>query len=251
MRDSGFPADLLFRLFSVLLTAAIIAVLLVTLSRMPPFASPDNPTVNEVYSRYIEKGVSETGAVNTVAAVVLDYRAFDTLGESVMLFAAVVAVIMLIRTGSTGGSTPSENSGKTKQPLVLRLIVKLTTPFILIYGIYILLNGHLSPGGGFSGGAILGAGMALFAFAFGSASVRRFLSFKTFSVCTCAALLFYALVKGWAFFMGASGLSTGIPAGIPGNIFSGGLILPLNICVGIIVAFTVYALYALFSEGEV
>jgi multicomponent Na+:H+ antiporter subunit B len=60
-------------------------------------------------------------------------------------------------------------------------------------------------------------------------------------ILTGAALLFYALVKGYAFVMGASGLSTGISLGTPGNLFSGGLILPLNISVGIVV----------FSEGEV
>ena len=245
-------AHFLFRLFSVFLTAVIIAVLLLTLAEMPEFGNPRNPTVNEVYSRYIERGVSETGAINAVAAMILDYRAFDTLGESVVLFTAVIAVIMLLRALSGSSETkPAENKEKIKQPLILKVIVSMVTPFVLIYGIYIILNGHLSPGGGFSGGAILGAGIALFAFAFGVEKVRRFFSFKTYSVCTCVALLFYALVKGWAFFMGASGLHTGIPLGTPGNILSSGLILPLNICIGIIVSCTVYGIYALFSEGEV
>lgn len=50
---------------------------------------------------------------------------------------------------------------------------------------------------------------------------------------------------------GAAHIPTGIPIGTPGNILSGGLILPLNIGVGILVACTVYALYSLFNEGEV
>lgn len=90
-----------FRLFyaiaSCLLAVGISVALLVTVAYLPKFGSPENPTVNEVYVRYVEKGTEETGAVNTVAGMILDYRAFDTLGESFVLFTAMIAVIMLIR----------------------------------------------------------------------------------------------------------------------------------------------------------
>lgn len=138
-----------------------------------------------------------------------------------------------------------------RQPLILRFSVKLVVPFIMLFGIYIILNGHLSPGGGFSGGAILGAGLSLYSAVFGAEKVRKFFTFKTFTMCSGISLGFYALSKGYSFFMGASGKETGIPLGTPGRILSAGLILPLNICVGIVVACTVYGLYALFSEGEV
>lgn len=138
-----------------------------------------------------------------------------------------------------------------EQPIILRVIVQFIVPFIFVFGLYVIFNGHLSPGGGFSGGAILGAGLSLYAASFGIEHVRKFFSFKTFSRCISIALLFYALVKGYAFMMSAAGLDTGIPLGTPGNLFSAGLILPLNICVGIIVGCTIYGLYALFSEGEV
>jgi len=134
---------------------------------------------------------------------------------------------------------------------ILKVIVRIIFPFILIYGMYILFNGHLSPGGGFSGGTILGAGLALYSVAFGADEVRKFFTFKTFTLCNSIALSFYAIVKGYAFMMGAAGKPTGIPLGTPGNIFSGGLILPLNICVGVVVACTIYGLFSLFSEGEV
>jgi multicomponent Na+:H+ antiporter subunit B len=53
---------------------------------------------------------------------------------------------------------------------------------------------------------------------------------------------------GIMFFMGANGLRTFIPLGTPGNILSGGLILPLNICVALVVASMMYMLYSLFSH---
>jgi multicomponent Na+:H+ antiporter subunit B len=63
-------------------------------------------------------------------------------------------------------------------------------------------------------------------------------------------MLFYAIAKGYSFFAGANGIPTGIPKGVPGTLLSGGLIMPLNIAVGLIVACTVYVLYILFSTGE-
>jgi multicomponent Na+:H+ antiporter subunit B len=235
-----------------LLTGIIIVTLLVTVANAPPFGDPDNPTNNEVYTRYVEKGTEETGATNTVAGMILDYRAFDTLGESIVLFTAVIFVIMLIRTAvDSDRARPARAASGETQPLILKVIVMLAGPFVMVYGAYIVFNGHLSPGGGFSGGAILGAGLCLYAAAFGAEKVRTMFTFKTYTLLSSTALLFYALSKGYAFYMGASGLPSGIPLGTPGNILSAGLILPLNICVGIVVACTVYGLFALFSEGEV
>jgi len=137
------------------------------------------------------------------------------------------------------------------QPFVLRAVIGPLTPFVMIYGIYILMNGHLSPGGGFSGGTILGTGLVLCSLAYGPAKVRTFFTFKTFALLISASLGFYAIAKGYSFMMGAAGLPTGIPLGTPGNILSAGLILPLSISVGIVVACTIYSFYVLFSDGEV
>ena len=51
--------------------------------------------------------------------------------------------------------------------------------------------------------------------------------------------------------MGASGLYTGIPKGVPGKILSGGTILPLNIAIGIVVGCTIYGIYSLFTRGDI
>lgn len=152
----------------------------------------------------------------------------------------------------------ADQKSTEKQPLILRFIVSLVAPFILIYGIFIIFNGHLSPGGGFSGGAILGAGLSLTAASLGIKRVRSIFTFSTFSKLSCVSLLFYAIVKGYSFFTGAAEVYTDAAggsalgfSGAPGTIFSAGLILPLNICVGIVVGCTIYGLFALFLEGEV
>ena len=249
-RDLVFRVDWTRRVFECVFALAVIAVLVLTAYELPTFGSALNPAVNTVYERYVGQGIKDTGAVNLVAAMILDYRAFDTLGEAFVLFTALVSVIMLIRATGEEGET-SLSSLKPEHSLILQYVVKVIVPFVLVLGIYVVLNGHISPGGGFAGGAIIGAGISLYALAFGVNEVRKFFSFKTFSLCASVALLFYCLAKGYSFFMGAQGLETGIPLGKPGSLLSGGLILPLNICVGIVVACTIYGLYALFSEGEV
>jgi len=90
-----------FRVFYLALSAVVavnvIGVLLLTVNYLPPFGAADNPAVNEVYQRYVEHGVAETGALNIVSAVLYAYRSFDTLGEAFVLFTAAMGVILLMR----------------------------------------------------------------------------------------------------------------------------------------------------------
>lgn len=234
---------------AVLFCLALITVLLLTVSNLPVFGSADNPASNEVVQRYIEDGLAETGAVNIVAGMILDYRAFDTLGESHVLFIAATCVLILLRadTKTKKKTTPARNISDP----ILKAAATLLTPFVLIFGIYIVLNGHLSPGGGFSGGAIIGAGLILAANAFGFERTGRFFTRKTYSIISVSALLFYSAAKSYSFYTGANHIESIIPKGTPGAIVSSGLILPLNICVGLVVACTMYGFYSLFKKGEI
>ena len=71
---------------------------------------------NEMYERYIEKGMEETGAVNIVAGVILDYRAFDTLGESHVLFIATCCVMILLRLDKEGNKEEAEENDRIYEP---------------------------------------------------------------------------------------------------------------------------------------
>ncbi len=237
---------------AVLFCLALITVLLFTVSNLPTFGSADNPASNEVVQRYIEEGLAETGAVNIVAGMILDYRAFDTLGESHVLFIAATCVMILLRKDRQGKKHTAKKARapQTKPDPILKAAATLLAPFILIFGIYIVLNGHLSPGGGFSGGAIIGAGLILAANAFGFEQTGRFFTRKTYSSISLFALLFYSAAKSYSFYTGANHIESIIPKGTPGAILSSGLILPLNICVGMVVACTMYGFYSLFKKGE-
>ena len=77
--------------FFVLFIIGFTLVLAVT--EMPLFGSTEAPAYNYVARRFIEGTVPETGALNVVAAIITDYRAFDTLGEATVLFTAVAAAL--------------------------------------------------------------------------------------------------------------------------------------------------------------
>lgn len=243
-----------YKIASVLCCLALLLMLLTAVSYLPPVGAADNPSSNEVASKYIEDGLQDTGAVNIVTGMILDYRAFDTFGESNVLFIATCTVLILLRSDEKKNKQQAEMEQQREQhyepkdDCILQKVTFYLFPIIVIYGIYVILNGHLSPGGGFSGGAIIGAGLILYANAFGFAKLNRFFTEKTYKWISFVALSFYCLAKSYSFFTGANHLESGIPLGQPGAILSSGLILPLNICVGMVVACTMYAFYTLFRK---
>lgn len=245
----------LYKLLAGLCCIALVLILSLGVINLPPIGNADNPTNNEVSEKYIEDGLQDTGAVNIVTGMILDYRAFDTFGESNVLFIATCTVLILLRNdkksgkGSAAEEELHDSFYEPKNDAILQGITKILVPIIMIFGIYIILNGHLSPGGGFSGGAVIGAGLILYLNAFGFEKTERFFTEKTYKWVSFCALLFYCLAKSYSFYTGAHHLESGIPLGTPGAIVSSGLILPLNICVGMVVACTMYAFFALFRKG--
>jgi multicomponent Na+:H+ antiporter subunit B len=236
----------------VLFCFALVFVLLVGVSYLPQFGHEENPVNNEVSARYIEQGLQETGAVNIVTGMILDYRAFDTLGESHVLFLATCTVLILLRKDKKKEQETAQNNDRIYEPkndVILQTAARVLVPVIEIFGIYVILCGHLGPGGGFSGGAICGAGLILYLNAFGFAKTERFFTGKTYKCMCFFALACYSLAKTYSFYTGANHIESVIPLGTPGAIFSSGLILLLDICVGLVVTGTMYTFYVMFRKG--
>lgn len=254
-------ARALYNFMCVMVCITMIGLLLYTVTALPAFGDPNHPINNEVSARYIEKGLQETGAVNIVTGMILDYRAFDTLGESSVLFTAAMVVLFLLRKDKNSAkysqlaksmedNPHSDTYYEPKNDIILQKTATILVPIVLLLGVYVVLNGHLSPGGGFSGGAIMGAGLILYVTAFGFAKMRRFFTYKLYQRVVLAALLTYACSKCYSFYTGANHIHSIIPLGTPGAILSSGLILVLNICVGFVVTCTMYCFYAVFRKGE-
>tara|TARA_B100000965_G_C19319316_1_gene637989 strand:- start:434 stop:700 length:267 start_codon:yes stop_codon:yes gene_type:complete len=85
------------KLASITFALIIILMLLMGVSELPSFGSQDKPTNNYVSERYIEKAIEDTGALNIVTGIILDYRAFDTFGEATVLFTGVIAVLIVLK----------------------------------------------------------------------------------------------------------------------------------------------------------
>ncbi len=242
----------LYRVVAVLFCIFLAVLLLTAVSWLPTTGEVDRPVNNEVYERYVEEGLSETGAVNAVTGMILDYRAFDTLGESHVLFAATITVLILLRLDRDEDKVAQKAEDWSYEPNndgILELAAKVLVPFIVIFGLYVILCGHLGPGGGFSGGAIIGAGLILYLNAYGFEKAGKFLTAQVYLVTSFVALACYTLCKCYSFYTGANGIESVIPLGTPGAILSSGLIFVLNICVGVVVAGTMYTFYVMFRKG--
>ena len=236
--NKGF--NMFYLAVAVVSCVLLIGMLLFTISYLPRYGV-ENPESTAVVRRYVESGLQETGAVNIISGIILDYRAFDTLGESHVLFTALMCVTVLLRRDRKNMRTQYEDFYTIRdekyhelyRESIMRLVAAVLLPCLFLYGAYVLLNGQNSPGGGFSGGAVLGSGMMICAAAYGFRSTDRVITKKTANLIAFFALGFYS------------------PKGTPGAILSGGLILPLDIAVGLVVACTMFGFYSLFRRGSI
>ncbi|MEA3496350.1 MAG: hydrogen gas-evolving membrane-bound hydrogenase subunit E [Bacteroidota bacterium] len=110
---------------------------------------------------YANNEPSELGAANLVTAIVVTYRGFDTLGEVVILFltAAIIGFFLKLTKEEIDDNTRMKSLCSASE--ILQTAAKILVPIIFLFGTYIFINGHLTPGGGFQGGAVIASGLVL------------------------------------------------------------------------------------------
>ncbi|MDP2872618.1 MAG: MnhB domain-containing protein [Bacillota bacterium] len=137
--------------------------------------------------------------------------------------------------------------------VILNEVATRVVPMIHVFGIYIIVHGHLSPGGGFAGGTVIGIGMVLFVLVFGIRAARRLIPEDTLIALTTLGPLWYAgtglvgMALGHQFLANAN---AGLPLGNPGALLSGGLIPVITLGVGASVALTVAVLFLVIVEED-
>jgi len=94
------------------------------------------------------------GVANAVTTVVVFFRGFDTLGEIAVLFIASLGIGLMLHSNT-------HCNIKAESNFMLQTASKLLFPIILLFGIYVMVYGHLSPGGGFQGGVIIASAILL------------------------------------------------------------------------------------------
>lgn len=84
------------KLAPLLLVVFTAAVLIAGSAALPPLGDPAAPAATHVSPRYIARGLAETGAANIVTGVLADYRGYDTLGETTVIFTAGIACLLIL-----------------------------------------------------------------------------------------------------------------------------------------------------------
>jgi len=170
-----------------LIAAFVIVValpMLAAVAALPRAGAPDAPVHTHVGARYLAEGPHEAGAENIVTAVLLNYRGLDTFGEVVVIFAALAAALAVLLAAGGPGNAPTHGPGprapasnaRVPPSPVVAFILRLVAPFIAMFGAFVILTGHETPGGGLQGAAILGGLVIVLAMVLGRGEAHRLLS---------------------------------------------------------------------------
>lgn len=246
----------------------------------PDWGDPGAPANTHVSPYYIEHTLEDTTVPNIVTAVLADYRGYDTMFETIVIFTAVAACFLLLRqiktddpenrmyrhipTGTTfrikkGGRYPRESADFERIDLqwvphgvVIKTTCRMIIPFIQIFALYVIAHGHHSPGGGFQGGVILGASVIVYAISHNlRSSLQRFGERIAVLLCTLGVFL-YAATGGLCLLLGANFLDYSALAPVlgvdPVTARSHGILI-VEIGVGMAVMAAMISLYYNLSSG--
>lgn len=220
--------------------------------------TPD-PALNPTALYYAERTAPDLGAANLVTAIVISYRGLDTLGEVTVLFlAAAIVGLVLAGSGSRSGSRPRADPGaepgakdRSGAPVPVGELLTtgshLLTPMILLLGVYVFANGHLTPGGGFQGGAILASATLLLLLA---EPLKR-LSHRLIAGLEALSGLFFVGIGLLGLVLAGGFLDNRIlPLGTLGDLFSAGTIPLISTLIGLKVGAEFSSILASLSETE-
>jgi multicomponent Na+:H+ antiporter subunit B len=219
------------------------AVLVVAVTGLEPFGHYPGP-YGDVLARVVP-GERHTGQL--VAATVLDYRGFDTLGEEMILFAAACGCAALLRV-LRREHEEEEPPARPVPSFAARAMGAALVGPVMVLGAYVIAHGHLTPGGGFSGGVVV-AGALLLAYAAGQGvQLRRVRSIVLLEGAEALGAAGF-LALGLAGLIAAGTLLKNFLAlGTSGMLLSAGTIPVGNVAVGLEVAGAVALVFAEFLE---
>lgn len=219
------------------------AVLVVAVTGLEPFGHYPGP-YGDVLARVVP-GERHTGQL--VAATVFDYRGFDTLGEEMILFAAACGCAALLRVLRREHAEEDASARPVPSFAARAMGAALVGP-VLVLGAYVIAHGHLTPGGGFSGGVVV-AGALLLAYAAGQGvrlrRVRSIVLLEGVEALGAAGFLALALA---GLIAAGSLLKNFLALGTSGMLLSAGTIPVGNVAVGLEVAGAVALVFAEFLE---
>ena len=133
----------------------------------PLMGDPAAPAHQHVAPDYLQQVPEKMGIPNVVTAVLASYRGYDTLGETVVIFSAGVALLLLL------GLKRYPARRKMERNLVLWVVVKPSIALILVFALYVQIHGDFGAGGGFQAGVIFASALILYSLVFGEHLARQ------------------------------------------------------------------------------
>ncbi|NPV88009.1 cation:proton antiporter [Coprothermobacteraceae bacterium] len=193
--------------------------------------------MNDLVAKYyISNGLADHGAANQVTGVVVSYRGFDTLGEVTVLLLASLGVGMLL--------AQRYDTERPRPGFVTEYGARFLAPYLLVFGAYIFIHGHLTPGGGFQGGAVVATTLALlYLVVMGFQRPRALYWIETLSGWVFAGLGIAGLIVSGSF------LSQIMPLGQPYRLLSAGIIVPIYVAIGLKVGIELSDIVKYFYKG--
>ena len=220
------------KFLSALIAIGIILMFFQFLNLLPDYGNVD--ISKRVSNSFINKSVNdnekkiefrktknlEDGSANVVTSIVVNYRSFDTLGEVTVLFTAALGVGIILNATKKRGFGREAN-------FILKTSTGILLPLIFLFGAYIFIHGHLTPGGGFPGGTILAAGILLL-----------YLSNERFDLSDKSKVLeggmgsVYIVLGLLGFAINGVFLMNFLPTGTLGKLFSAGIVPLIYVAIG-------------------
>lgn len=196
-------------------------------------------TLNKTAAYYDTNTPAEIGAANVVTAIVVTYRGLDTLGEVTVLFLTAMIVGYMLRHGG------KEKAKKNNTSEIMITAANVLIPGSVILGVYVFINGHLTPGGGFQGGAIIGTAITLMILADPLGTIQKAVLHLTESLSGFAYILI-----GLAGLLFAGGFLDNriLPLGNMGNLLSAGAIPAIYSLIGLKVGTELSSIIAYINE---
>jgi len=217
-------------------------------------ASAGTPAeLGSVSRRYVERGLEENRGSNLVTSVVVNYRGLDTLGEVTVLFLSVTGVAFVLRRrrddeDATKGSAADAARRSVPASELVQTGARLLLGPMILFGAYIFVHGHLTPGGGFQGGAVVASAVLLLLLADRKRALPHGLMSWLESLSGFGFVVVGLVGLGVAgSFLANRGV---VPLGTWNRLFSAGLIPVIYVLVGLKVGSELAALLDVMMRGE-
>ena len=267
------------KIVGLIITIITGAFLVYAAGDFPAWSDPNSPASTYLSPYFIEKTIEDTSVPNIVTAVLADYRGFDTMFETTVIFSAGLVCFILLRiigrkepetrhyrhvlTGVTvtlkeGRKIPvSEDFERiddmwTPPDLIIKKGCRLLIPFLQLFALYVIAHGHYSPGGGFQGGVILGASIILLAISHDLRTATERMHEKVVAILCPIGVLIYAGTGALCLLLGANFLDYSALASVlhvdPIAARSHGILM-VEIGVGIAVMTTMIWIYNNISSA--